>query len=303
MRADIEKLRRELGNPEPPKEITQKPFDDDPAHLKRLVHLKWGEIPSVYDLGCYVEDISWCTVVQPDFFRFMTPVLLEMWNKDILGIGDPDYEGVIAWFYLAPVRRALFRELLGEPEERAVKTYMRDTILDRIDMEHELAVPGTGPPPYEWIGSVSNFAIMFSDIADLWLPWWVQETQGQAIGVLQFCSALIYNEDDNPIFAPWTRTAGHGPPTVWGAVGHVYEQQWRPENVSFVKATLTADYVESSVRRAAERLSTLCDSPIPAQMVEELPHRREILARRLSILPKILAARQDRFLSWSDAGA
>lgn len=130
MRADLGKLRRALGNPEAPTTVTQEPHDRDPRHLRRLVQLKNGDIPSVYDLGCYVEDITYRAVVQADLFLFMTPFMMEVWRKDLLGTGEPEYEGVIEWFYLASARRPLFRDLLGKSGERAVMAFMRDTILD-----------------------------------------------------------------------------------------------------------------------------------------------------------------------------
>lgn len=169
-------------------------------------------------------------------------------------------------------------------------------------MERELVVPGTGTLPNEWLGAVNNFAIMFPDLAEFWLPWWAQMTPGQSIGVLQYCSALMYGAADNPVFLPWTRSRGYGPPNVWGAVGHFYAQCWRSENVSFIAETLTPEYVTAAVQQAAERLQPELDHPAPAKMVDDLSIRRETLARRLKILPEILAAPQNRYFDWADAG-
>jgi hypothetical protein len=50
---DLAALRRALGQPMPPKEIWQKPFDCDAAHLHTLARLKPDERADAGDLWHY----------------------------------------------------------------------------------------------------------------------------------------------------------------------------------------------------------------------------------------------------------
>ncbi len=49
------------------------------------------------------------------------------------------------------------------------------------------------------------FALIFPELESLWRAWWRFETPGQAVAALQYRSCLLYQDRDNPIFAPWTR--------------------------------------------------------------------------------------------------
>jgi hypothetical protein len=90
--------------------------------------------------------------------------------------------------------------------------FMRDSILDRMDEEHDLKFSGMRASPYKWVRVLCSFAVIFPDIRDLWQRWWKKETKGRAICVLQYISCLLYEADSNPIFSPWTPAGRGGPP-------------------------------------------------------------------------------------------
>ena len=60
-----------LGQPAPPKHITQQPFDYNPGHYRRLCRLE-DAASKISDLSCYVDDMCYMPL-QPDLLRFLLP--------------------------------------------------------------------------------------------------------------------------------------------------------------------------------------------------------------------------------------
>lgn len=302
MRADIRNLRRALGNPKPPKVITQEPYEGNPRHLRRLARGDWrNELPSSSDLFAYIEDINFCEVVQPDLFRYMLPVLLEMWRRDLMRrtlSGD----GNVEWFYNGLARRGYVRKLLGDRADQAAGAFMRDAILDRIDEMSDLVTVGNTLSPYNWIGALASLGVILPVVESLWREWWRLETPGQARALLQYASVLIYGDDDNPLFSPWTPEEGGGPALLWELEGHIYEKCWLPENVGFLRNVLTADYVEDGVWRAADKLRGTESDELLDRLIEDLSRQRPVLNRRVAALPGIFAEHIHHYFSWGDAG-
>jgi hypothetical protein len=145
--------------------------------------------------------------------------------------------------------------------------------------------------------------VFLPDIADLWTPWWLLGTQGRAVAALQYVSALMYPNDDNPIFAPWTCTRGGGAPCLWDFDGHLYAHRWQDQNVGFLRQVLTVDTVSDLIRRAVDLLAGAPEHPAAGQMFSELPRRRDLLAGRCRDLPMLLAQTQyaETLLHWPDA--
>jgi hypothetical protein len=142
---------------------------------------------------------------------------------------------------------------------------------------------------------------MFPVIESLWQAWWRIETRGQAIALLQYTCSLIYDDAGNPLFKPWMPETGGGPPSLWETAGHIYDQGWLPENVEFLRSTLTADYVEDGVRRAVEKLRGDAPRDLLDRLVEDLPDQRPVLEWRVFALPEILSTRLDQFIDWDAA--
>jgi len=56
---ELAQLRQALGRRSPPTEISQRPFDHDDAHLRRLAHLQPDEQPNPMDLVEYALDLQY----------------------------------------------------------------------------------------------------------------------------------------------------------------------------------------------------------------------------------------------------
>lgn len=124
---------------------------------------------------------------------------------------------------------------------------MRQSILEEIDEQRGLTYKGAAARPYRWLGALATYGVVLPDIELLWTAWWSLDTIGRATAAVQYASCLIYPENENPIFAPWTADAGGGPPCLWEFQGHLYTHRWLQPNVDFLKKALTPGAVKDLV--------------------------------------------------------
>jgi hypothetical protein len=298
MRADLSKLVKALGNQKPPKHIWQKPFDGyqfSNTYHRALCSLNGAE-PDPNDLTRYDEDMHYGSApLQPDLLRYLLPICLEAWRKDLMANERTQYGGFADWFWSTVAESSVLQDNLTPDEYAAVAAFMREAILDRID-ENPLSFSDTETPPCTWFGAFCAYGVAFPAFPALWTAWWEMTTAAQAYAVLQYLSCLLYKSDENPFFA--YRVYGG---LLWAPAGHIYRCGWRPENVAFLRATLTPDYIEDRLRYAAHTLGDVVQSPIPKQMVEEFPSRKAVLELHLAELPALLlAVPLEASSDWSD---
>jgi hypothetical protein len=298
VRADLPRMVKALRAQDPPKRIWQKPFDDDPSHYKRLCNLK-GAAPSGTDLVDYAHDMLYeQSPLQPDLFRYLLPICLGVWQKDLLTNGRSGYGGFVEYFWAALAAPTVLQHL--NPSEYAeVETFMTAALLDRIGQENSLSFSGMGASPYTWFYALGSFCVVFPALPPLWKNWWEMTTPGQAYAGLQYLSCLLYENDRNPIFSPWTPVGGGGPPVLWETEGHIYEQGWRAENVAYLQATLTTSFIEDRLRYATRMVKDIVQSPVPQQMLEDFPAQETLLEMRIAELPSLLLASPMGVLDWS----
>jgi hypothetical protein len=154
--------------------------------------------------------------------------------------------------------------------------------------------------PYRWIRALTTYGVLLPDVGNLLTAWWGLATHGRAVAALQYVSALMYPDDANPIFAPWTRTEGGGPPRLWNFTGHLYSHRWQDENVGFLRQALTVAAVSDLLGRAVDVLAKAPEHDAAARMLSDLPHRRDLLAARCRDLPTLLAQTEEAD-DWPDA--
>jgi hypothetical protein len=97
--------------------------------------------------------------------------------------------------------------------------------------------------------------VLLPAVDRVWGAWWSLETVGRAIAAVQYIPCLIYPEHENPVFAPWTRNGGGGPPCLWGFEGHLYTHRWLEPNVTFLKEALSVPGVTEALSRAVAKPS------------------------------------------------
>lgn len=288
MRADFENSLKAYRQPPPPGEIWQEPFDYYPDHYEQLCALD-GAMACPSDVWAYANDLCY-QKIQPDLFAYLLPICLQAWQHDLYHYHNSDYAGFVEQFSAALARRwPHLQTLLNPGQAETVMVFMRDSVLDMIDRETSLSHEGMPATPYAWTHGLGSFAVIFPNLESLWRIWWRFETPGQVTAALQYISGFMYEDDANPIFAPWTPDGGGGPPCPWGTDGYIYDECWHLENVEFFKSTVTPEYVHNRLARAAEVLSSVTETSVPVQMLANFERQKPLLQHRLQAFPKIVS--------------
>jgi hypothetical protein len=294
----IAALRRALGATSPPNTITQEAFDADPGHLQRLVQLRGDTRAASVDLLDYAHDLRY-TIIQQELFEYLLPVCLQAWRDDLYGAQD--YGAFVEHFYPVLADRHVFDAQLTPSQTAVVADFMQRAILAEIDAQRGLAYRGSKARPYRWIRALTTYGTFLPDIESLWSAWWALTTIGRAVSSVQYISALMYPDEANPIFAPWTPDEGGGPPSLWEFGGHLYSHRWLEQNVAFVKRALNVSQITDVLERAVNALEGEPEHEVAARMLVEIPEHTQMLAARCANLPDLLATTQEAttLLKWS----
>ena len=293
-------LHRAFGRVRPPETITQEAWDRDDAHLRRLVRLKRGERAAPDDLWAYSQDLRY-TEIQTSLLAYSLPFCLEAWREDLRGI-NTGYAGFVEHLYPVLADHQVFDVHLNTQQAEAVSEFMRAAILEEIDDQRGLAFQGTGARPYRWVRALTSYGVLLPDIDHLWNAWWSLGSVGRSVAAVQYISCLMYSEYENPVFSPWTRDGGGGPPGLWEFGGHLYTNRWLEPNVSYVKRTLNAANVRTVLHHAAEELIGQPEHGIAAVVKEDFELCNETVESRCAELPKLLETTQEpgTLFEWSD---
>jgi hypothetical protein len=292
-------LRRAFGRVAAPPKITQEAFEGNDRHLSRLVRLKSDERAEPDDLWKYTQDLLY-TEIQGPLLAYVLPFCLEVWREDLRGIHN-GYGGFVEQFYPVLANRHVFDAHLTQKQSAAVSEFMRQTILEEIDDQRGLSYQGTKPRPYRWVGALTTLGVLLPDVERLWTAWWSVNTVGRAISAVQYISCLMYSENENPVFAPWTPNGGGGPPCLWEFEGHLYTHRWLEPNVTFLKGVLNVPGLSEVLTRAVERLVDQPEHDVAALMKADVPLLIETLQARCAELPQLLETTQEpsRLLAWT----
>lgn len=295
MLANIQDVIRAFGSPSIQSSITQEPFDYDASHYLRLC--RPDAKPSPFDLYSYADDLKY-QEIQKDLFLFIMPICLSAWQEDLMVSHESNYAGFVEQFSAALAKHAGFRDFLTPPQYFAVSSFMLNAILDKIDQERDLSFSGMRASPYSWIYTIGSFGTAFPSVRDLWEEWWNCPTIGRACGVLQYASTLMYSDDRNPIFSPWTPDAGGGPPTLWETDGHIFDQSWLPENVEFLHSTFSPDYVRDAISAATVTLRGVTDSSVPELILSDFDNAVTFVELRIEELIQYLSRPLGEVRQW-----
>jgi len=291
---DPPSLHRALHATKPPEKITQEPFEGNDRHLRRLARLKPGDRAESEDLWNYAKDLLY-TKIQSSLLVYLLPFCLEAWRDDLKG--NYGYGGFVEHLYPVLANRKIFDEHLNPEQAVVVSDFMKRCILREIDGQRGLAYQGSKAKPYRWIHAFTTYGVLRPDISLLWTEWWSLKTIGRAVAAVQYVSCLMYPENENPVFAPWTPNGGGGPPFLWDFEGHLYEHCWQSSNIQFLKETLNAPSVGHVLNSSVERLTDQPEIEVARQVESDLPILVETLKARCLELPRLLEARNKR-LNW-----
>jgi len=296
---DVLKLRRAFAS-SPPTQITQEPFDSSHKHLKTLVRLHPGDRAEPGDLWEYTQDLLYSSEIQGPLLTYLLPFCLEAWRDDLRGTHS-GYGGFVEYFYPVLANRHVFDEYLTPTQTMAVSEFMRESILEEINAQRGLTFKGTDARPYRWITALATYGVLLPDVDQLWTGWWSIDTVGRAVSTVQYVSCLMYPEDENPVFAPWTPDRGGGPPCLWEFGGHLYEHRWLDPNIRFLQQILNPNEVDVALTGAIERLVGLPEQGVAAEVQSDIPLCAETLAARCTQLPRLLETKQvpGKLLEWT----
>lgn len=279
-------FRRAYGKAAPPEKVTQEAFEGNNRHLRRLLRIKPGERPDPQDLWEYLQDLRH-TGIQSSLLAYLLPFCLELWCEDLRGTSN-EYGGFVEHFYPVLADRAIFDKHLTSKQTAAVSEFMRQTIVEEMDDQSGLAYRGSKARPYRWIRALTTYGVLLPDVDRMWSAWWSLDTVGRAIAATQYVSCLMYPENENPVFAPWTPDDGGGPPCLWEFEGHLYTQHWLEPNVAFLKEALNVARVTEDLNRAVDRLVDHSEHAMAARIREDLPLLTDTLQARCAELPRLL---------------
>jgi hypothetical protein len=217
--------------------------------------------------------------------------------------------GFAELFYTALERKDTFAGILTDDQRQAVWEFMSGSILEEIDAQDCLRFEGYPSAPYRWIQALMTHGVIAPDIEHSWMDWWSVSTIGRAVAVVQYVSCLVYPKNVNPVFAPYTREKGGGPPCLWEFDGYSNDRSWKIQNVEFLQRLFgDPKVVISVIQQAVNRLSQhsgfltaqqlLADSQWPSANLK-LRGPAETLAERLLALSEILAEPRNTYL-WPD---
>ena len=295
-------LHRALHSTKPPEKITQEAFEGDDRHLRRLARLSPGEQADANDLWEYVQDLLY-TDIQSDLLVYLLPFCLQAWHEDLRGIHD-GYGGLIEYFYPVLADRHIFDLHLTAEQGAVVSEFMRQTIVEEIDDQRGLSFEGSRVRPYRWFRALTSFGVVRPEVDRLWASWWTLDTVGRAVAAVQYTSCLMYPENENPVFRPWTSDRGGGPPGLWEFEGHLYSHRWQERNVGFLREVLTAESVGEALVQAVERLAGQPEHAAATAVLEDFPLCIATLKARCVELPQLLETTQNSsaMLTWSAQG-
>jgi hypothetical protein len=293
------KLRREFASM-PPKQITQEPFDSGIKHLNRLSRLRLGDRAEPRDLWEYTQDLLYSDEIQGPLLTYLLPFCLEAWRDDLWGVHD-GYGGFVEHFYPVLVNKHVLDAHLTAAQAVAVSEFMRESVLQEIDAQRGLAYSGKGARPYRWFTALTTYGVLQADVDQLWTEWWSISTVGRAIAAVQYISCLMYRDNENPVFAPWTHDAGGGPPLLWEFGGHLYEHRWLEPNVGFLRRMLNPQEVSDVLSTAVARLGGLPEHERAVEVQSDVPLCAETLEARCLELPRFLETIQEpsKLLQWT----
>jgi hypothetical protein len=190
--------------------------------------------------------------------------------------------------------------MLSEEQQRAFARYANDAFLGAIDRGQRLRSEGSGAYAYGWFYELGSFATVCPGFEPLWREWWNLNSEGRAIGALQYLSCLMYENNANPVFSPWNPDKGGGAPPLWAdTMGGVNDRPWNAANIAFLKNALDADRLFASIDPCLERLSNPEDRQIAERMKTDFAAQRTLLEFRIEELPVILASEYHGSSKWT----
>lgn len=244
-----DRARGIFGNPQPPRQVWERQFDNFDHELQRLAGTPYDQIDSS-DLWYYYLDLAYVEL-QPDLFAYLFPVCLMDWHRTLMQ-SEPCSHGD-SEFHYGVHRGNVFEKMVTSEQRQAIYEFFWDSFLERLDAERGFVYSGSKTPAYGWIFRFNSIGIIMPLTELLWTSWWSLDTPGRAVAALQYCSGLMYRDENNPLFGTWTRDHGGGGPYLWENDSNIHDAGWMKDNLGdssphkTVAATISANFLTRSL--------------------------------------------------------
>ena len=267
----------------------EKQFDYCDDDLKRLANTPYEQM-HFSDLWYYYHDLAYVEL-QPELFAYLFPVCLMDWHFSLMrneGCSHGDSE-----FHRGIYQGKIFQKMLTAQQLEEVCEFFRDSFMERLDVERELSPVPSQYPSTARIDRFNSLGTIIPGIDVIWNSWWSLETPGRAIASIQYCSMLMYFDEDNPLFKAWDGFV----PGLWKNDSWIYGKGWSDENVTFLTTILTVEFVNKHLAAAVERLRGEPEFKQAQQIGNDLPECQDLLKVRVNELPALL--RSPDSTSWT----
>jgi hypothetical protein len=290
----IYRARAIFDNPKPPPKVWERQFDYHDDKLRRMARTSWDKIEED-DLWYYLHDLAYQDL-QPDLFAYLFPVCLNFWQTSLIqnrscSVGDAE-------FHYALLQGQILQTMVTPREREDILDFLHDGFLDRLSMERGFIYKGMGTPAYGWMHRFNSLGLVTPLTGRLWGAWWKLDTPAKAVCGLMYLSGLMYSESENPVFRPWSKEGGGGGPYLWEDDSYIYNKGWLPENLEFLRKTLTVDYFS---RRAQDARAILTDQPeanIADTICADFPLRRPLVQEHIGMLIDLLGGQDCAVDCW-----
>lgn len=238
--------------------------------------------------------LGYCTTGGDDDLRFLFPPILRIWEGEL-------YQGE-SWFtqhFHAELCRTDFVErALSDRLRQAVIEFMIRALSGRLAAEQLLSVHGASAS-HDWFGYFASFGVFTTAIPSLWGRLWRSGEPGHAVALLQYLSCLLYDDDTNPIFAPWTCGEGGGAPELWGYDSVGSGDHWKEENRDFFSSALNSESIYQWLQLTVRSHSGSEIGTVASDFLHQLDDRAAEVDQRIELLLIALGIPSDvGLVSW-----
>jgi hypothetical protein len=284
-----------LGPAPKPKEVWEQQFDYFNDELAEMAQMDWDRVPDDF-FWYYFHDLAYVEL-QPDLFRHLFPACLKYWYDTLMknedaSCGDAD-------FHYGLMRGQIFQKMLSENERCSVYDFLRDGFLDRIEAERGFVYDqsrdpmiSSGKSANAWIFRFNSLGIVAPVIPQIWETWWTLDHPGKAVCAVMYASGLVYLKGENPIYGVWTCKYGGGGPYLTEIDGSLFDWSWRTDNLSFLRRTLSVDYVTQKLDQAARTLADCPEAVLARRVADDAKTKTDVIEIRIDNLLKNLARLQ-----------
>lgn len=273
-------IRELFGNPAPPQVIWEEQFDGFNKELIEMGMKDWQSVTEE-ELWYYFHDLTYMEL-QPDLFAHLFPVCLKFWydtlmRNDSAERGDAD-------LHRSLLRGQILTKMVTPEQRQAIYQFMHDAFIERLENERGFIYAASSTPAYGWMYRFNSIGLVIPIIDRIWDSWWRLDHPGKAVCAIMWASGLIYDEGENPIFGAWTRELGGGGPYLTESDSQIYDSAWLPENLEFLRGTLSSRYLHTKLVQATETLRGEPEHPVALTVTNQAAERLEMLEGRIATL-------------------